>query len=79
MTLGEPRDMEPANDDSTHSVELAIPRDVWMQIPARIRASDVFFFNDTATTEIYTLSLHDALRPLPVWIRGNGPRLRLRA
>src|SRR3712207_2223094 len=25
---------------------------------------DVFFFNDTATTEIYTLSLHDAL-PIP--------------
>src|SRR6266567_9072615 len=26
-----------------------------------------FFFNDTATTEIYTLSLHDALpiRPIP--------------
>src|SRR5574340_1536678 len=24
-------------------------------------ASIVFFFNDTATTEIYTLSLHDAL------------------
>src|SRR6202000_3560437 len=24
------------------------------------------FFNDTATTEIYTLSLHDAL---PIWIR----------
>src|SRR2546428_7531259 len=23
--------------------------------------SDCFFFNDTATTEIYTLSLHDAL------------------
>src|SRR2546430_9219801 len=23
--------------------------------------SSVFFFNDTATTEIYTLSLHDAL------------------
>ena len=23
--------------------------------------SDSFFFNDTATTEIYTLSLHDAL------------------
>src|SRR5437762_6002209 len=28
-----------------------------------------FFFNDTATTEIYTLSLHDAL---PIW----PPRLR---
>src|SRR2546422_6032564 len=26
-----------------------------------------FFFNDTATTEIYTLSLHDAL---PIWIAG---------
>src|SRR5471030_3355870 len=26
-----------------------------------------FFFNDTATTEIYTLSLHDAL---PIW-RGS--------
>src|SRR5256885_12988757 len=25
------------------------------------RLSTVFFFNDTATTEIYTLSLHDAL------------------
>src|SRR3712207_9330499 len=26
-----------------------------------VTASGVFFFNDTATTEIYTLSLHDAL------------------
>src|SRR2546430_12612340 len=26
-----------------------------------------FFFNDTATTEIYTLSLHDAL---PIWSIG---------
>src|SRR5260370_463707 len=26
--------------------------------------SALFFFNDTATTEIYTLSLHDAL---PIW------------
>src|SRR3712207_7806436 len=26
---------------------------------------DVFFFNDTATTEIYTLSLHDALPICP--------------
>src|SRR2546429_9024530 len=30
-----------------------------------------FFFNDTATTEIYTLSLHDAL---PIYIGGSmGP------
>src|SRR3712207_6866797 len=27
-----------------------------------------FFFNDTATTEIYTLSLHDAL---PISVRGD--------
>src|SRR6266540_689352 len=29
-----------------------------------------FFFNDTATTEIYTLSLHDAL---PISAQGPGP------
>src|SRR5258708_37985418 len=28
-----------------------------------------FFFNDTATTEIYTLSLHDAL---PIYSDGRG-------
>src|SRR2546428_13913128 len=28
---------------------------------ARSSSSSFFFFNDTATTEIYTLSLHDAL------------------
>ena len=28
-----------------------------------------FFFNDTATTEIYTLSLHDALPILKSWIK----------
>src|SRR2546430_13298200 len=32
----------------------------------------VFFFNDTATTEIYTLSLHDALPISTV----HGPRRR---
>src|SRR2546422_8748869 len=39
----------------------------------RISASPVsifFFFNDTATTEIYTLSLHDAL---PISITPNLP------
>src|SRR3712207_8925308 len=34
-----------------------------------------FFFNDTATTEIYTLSLHDAL---PIYV-GQELRLILRA
>src|SRR3712207_7062647 len=31
----------------------------------------IFFFNDTATTEIYTLSLHDAL---PICPPGRPPR-----
>src|SRR3712207_8132940 len=34
-----------------------------------------FFFNDTATTEIYTLSLHDALPICPPAVRGP-PRSR---
>src|SRR3712207_7888144 len=32
-----------------------------------------FFFNDTATTEIYTLSLHDALPICPGRPRPAGP------
>src|SRR6266581_6075771 len=44
-----------------------------------------FFFNDTATTEIYTLSLHDALPISPRWrssgfmtarTRSSSPRCR---
>src|SRR5687768_18454581 len=34
-----------------------------------------FFFNDPATTEIYTLSLHDAL---PIW-RADAPDRRTRS
>src|ERR1017187_9614145 len=40
--------------------------------------SQIFFFNHTATTEIYTLSLHDAL-PIyetPVGFKYVGPLLR---
>src|SRR3712207_7550125 len=47
----------------------------------------IFFFNDTATTEIYTLSLHDALpicglrvagpRPLLPLPGGREPRVRV--
>src|SRR5260370_41881509 len=40
---------------------------VWSVIVGRATARSwcFFFFNDTATTEIYTLSLHDALPILP--------------
>src|SRR5256885_14296654 len=34
-----------------------------------LNCSRFFFFNDTATTEIYTLSLHDAL---PIWAAEAG-------
>src|SRR2546427_3949150 len=34
-----------------------------------------FFFNDTATTEIYTLSLHDAL---PIWSSRSRKTIRFR-
>src|SRR3989337_1129928 len=38
--------------------------------PRNISCFFSFFFNDTATTEIYTLSLHDAL---PISSRQRGP------
>src|SRR3712207_7230245 len=45
-----------------------------MLFPVACRLS--FFFNDTATTEIYTLSLHDALPILLPSGRSCGPGLR---
>src|SRR5258705_2304595 len=40
--------------------------------PPRRMSPVFFFFNDTATTEIYTLSLHDALPISPVGRRAPG-------
>ena len=42
-------------------------------ILVRIVLKEKFFFNDTATTEIYTLSLHDAL---PIWVLSAPALLR---
>src|SRR2546430_12721968 len=44
-----------------------------LQLPSQTPALPYvfFFFNDTATTEIYTLSLHDAL-PIFYYRRANG-------
>src|SRR2546430_10375398 len=53
-----------------------------MSINLKINEFTFFFFNDTATTEIYTLSLHDAL---PIWdclrrvLVLLGPDLRMAA
>src|SRR5256885_2973695 len=38
----------------------------------RLALRSFFFFNDTATTEIYTLSLHDALPICPARGRARG-------
>src|SRR5256885_12236146 len=43
----------------------SVPVDDW-------KTAKLFFFNDTATTEIYTLSLHDAL---PIYTRNHGQRM----
>src|SRR2546429_8677609 len=59
-----------------------------MAVVERIVGLSVFFFNDTATTEIYTLSLHDALpisdasrriRRITAESRRSGARSRARA
>src|SRR5256712_3204159 len=44
----------------------------------RIALSSFFFFNDTATTEIYTLSLHDAL-PIYAYVLETPDRARAMA
>src|SRR5882757_10737621 len=44
-------------------------RSIIEKVACRV-VSYVFFFNDTATTEIYTLSLHDAL---PISVPGSSP------
>ena len=44
---------------------IIVKNDSIVLLCARQVLSTIFFFNDTATTEIYTLSLHDAL---PIFI-----------
>src|SRR2546427_12256410 len=44
-----------------------------LPLPAHLGSFSFFFFNDTATTEIYTLSLHDALPISRPERRGRGP------
>src|SRR5256885_9546861 len=51
--------------------------------PGSLYTGCFFFFNDTATTEIYTLSLHDALPIYPEtlsrpWARPGTPGLEHR-
>src|SRR2546430_9023632 len=50
------------------SRRIPLKRFIWPSV----RGCALFFFNDTATTEIYTLSLHDAL-PISSWWRHPWP------
>src|SRR5260221_689266 len=51
---GADRDLQPA-------LARADRQSTRLKSPHTVKSYSVFFFNDTATTEIYTLSLHDAL------------------
>src|SRR5499425_1469792 len=54
----------PPSTSTSREVGERTPRivSIALDLPAPLRPSRAFFFfNDTATTEIYTLSLHDAL------------------
>src|SRR5258705_390104 len=55
------------------SVKLGLLLDVaWLpalSVTEAVTVMVLFFFNDTATTEIYTLSLHDALPILSAAVR----------
>src|SRR2546428_378458 len=54
-------DRVPAATSTTSAVSARIPPTT-TEADEHVSTVDVvFFFNDTATTEIYTLSLHDAL------------------
>src|SRR6266571_4991201 len=44
-----------------HIFDVSAPVELVLPQIARVSPPFFFFFNDTATTEIYTLSLHDAL------------------
>src|SRR3954465_308506 len=69
-----------ASHRSSHAVLLALARPIFHKrvlhaILILVVPFVFFFFNDTATTEIYTLSLHDAL---PILNRHLTTRCRLR-
>src|SRR5574342_468789 len=66
---GNPRSCAPsASRSEEHTSELQSPPDLVCRLllEKKKKKINIFFFNDTATTEIYTLSLHDAL---PISVR----------
>src|SRR5258706_610597 len=72
------RDENAHNDKSVHGVlnptyQAGLRRDA-VQPDIEAERKKIVFFNDTATTEIYTLSLHDALPISRAATRSRPPR-----
>src|SRR2546430_1832342 len=64
----------PTSKRSSYLLAPPLPRMCpFTRISRLLSTSFFFFFNDTATTEIYTLSLHDALPILPSGPLGGRP------
>src|SRR5574340_100759 len=64
--------LEPLHRSEEHTSELQSPKDLVCRLLLEKKKNKkifFFFFNDTATTEIYTLSLHDAL---PICVSGDA-------
>src|SRR6516164_7441430 len=59
ISLSRPRDVAPNSDSSILSTRSGARNTIWWS--TCMDRCVLFFFSDTATTEIYTLSLHDAL------------------
>src|SRR5215217_6190526 len=55
------RDLIASHACSRPSASSALPRKPWRRFTCSARSIAFFVFHDTPTTEIYTLSLHDAL------------------
>src|SRR6266571_4851476 len=84
VTLSDAEPVLPAASRAL-TVRVLIPSSVSREFQSSVIGMllDVFFFNDTATTEIYTLSLHDALPIFPLdgqhrdgSVGGHRPRLQ---
>src|SRR6266511_1195448 len=64
--------------DAYHAQQVRKASDVILVPVGEDDVTDLFFFHDTATNEIYTLSLHDALPiyVVPAGARGHPPAPR---
>src|SRR6266702_2298608 len=72
----ENKELVASGADSVMRIHHSAPGTFVPYSPSNLPAYLFFFFNDTATTEIYTLSLHDALPISRGWRSPRGSRRR---